>query len=72
MPKLVPMIILEGLRLTFKTKITVALNEHPYIGGPRKYRYPSPLIRVEQSRESIDLIGLPRNICLGCANYWAL
>lgn len=47
MPKLVPKIILEGTRLTFKTEIAFALNEHPRIVGPRKYRYHSPLISAE-------------------------
>lgn len=46
-PKLVPKIILEGTRLTFKTEIAFALNEHPRIVGPRKYRYHSPLISAE-------------------------
>jgi hypothetical protein len=45
--KLTPQIILEGTRLTFKTEIAFALNEHPRIVGPRKYRYPSPLISAE-------------------------
>jgi len=45
--KLTPKIILEGTRLTFKTDIAFALNEHPRIVGPRKYRYPSPLISAE-------------------------
>lgn len=47
MPKLTPKIILEGTRLTFKTDIAFALNEHPRIVGPRKYRYHSPLISGE-------------------------
>ena len=47
MPKLVPKIILEGTRLTFKTEIALELNEHPRIVGPRKYRYHSPLISAE-------------------------
>lgn len=47
MPKLVPKIILEGTRLTFKTDIAFALNEHPRIVGPRKYKYHSPLISAE-------------------------
>jgi len=46
-PKLTPKIILEGTRLTFKTEIAFALNEHPRIVGPRKYRYHSPLISAE-------------------------
>jgi hypothetical protein len=45
--KLVPKIILEGTRLTFKTDIAFALNEHSRIVGPRKYRYHSPLISGE-------------------------
>jgi hypothetical protein len=46
-PKLCPKIILEGTRLTLKTDIAFALNEHPHIVGPRKYRYHSPLISAE-------------------------
>ena len=46
-PKLCPKVILEGTRLTFKTDIAFALNEHPRIVGPRKYRYHSPLISGE-------------------------
>ncbi len=45
--KLCPKIILEGTRLTFKTEIAFALNEHPRIVGPRRYRYHSPLISAE-------------------------
>ena len=45
--KLCPKIILEGPRLTFKTDIAFALNEHPRIVGPRRYRYHSPLISAE-------------------------
>jgi hypothetical protein len=45
--KLVPKIILEGTRLTFKTEVAFALNEHPRIVGLRKYRYHSPLISAE-------------------------
>jgi hypothetical protein len=47
MSKLVPKIILEGTRLTFKTEVAFALNEHARIVGPRKYRYHSPLISAE-------------------------
>jgi len=47
MSKLCPKIILEGTRLTLKTDIAFALNEHPRIVGPRKYRYHSPLISAE-------------------------
>jgi hypothetical protein len=45
--KLTPKIILEGTRLTLKTEIAFALNEHPRLVGPRKYRYHSPLISAE-------------------------
>lgn len=45
--KICPKIILEGTRLTFKTEIAFALNEHPRIVGPRKYRYHSPLISAK-------------------------
>jgi hypothetical protein len=45
--KLCPKIILEGTRLTQKTEIAFALNEHPRIVGPRKYRYHSPLVSAE-------------------------
>ncbi|HQL54771.1 MAG: hypothetical protein KA383_14045 [Phycisphaerae bacterium] len=47
MPKLCPKLILEGTRLTLKTDLAFALNEHPRIVGPRKYRYHSPLISAE-------------------------
>ncbi len=46
-PKLTPKIILEGTRLTHKTDLAFALNEHPRIVGPRRYRYHSPLISAE-------------------------
>src|SRR5512136_2309619 len=45
--KLTPKIILEGTRLTWKTEIAFALNEHPRIVGPRKYRYHSPIVSAE-------------------------
>lgn len=47
MPKLTPKIILEGTRLTHKTDLAFALNEHSRIVGPRKYQYHSPLISGE-------------------------
>ncbi len=47
MRKLVPKVILEGTRLTHKTDLAFALNEHPRVVGPRKYRYPSPLVSAE-------------------------
>lgn len=47
MPKLVPKVILEGTRLTYKTEIAFALNEHPLVVGPRKYRYHSPIVSAE-------------------------
>jgi hypothetical protein len=45
--KLCPKIILEGTRLTLKTDLAFALNEHPRVVGPRRYRYHSPLISAE-------------------------
>jgi hypothetical protein len=45
--KLCPKIILEGTRLTHKTDIAFALNEHQRVVGPRKYRYHSPVISAE-------------------------
>jgi hypothetical protein len=45
--KLCPKVILEGTRLTFKTEIAFALNEHPRVVGPRKYRYHSPIVSAE-------------------------
>jgi hypothetical protein len=45
--KLVPKVILEGTRLTHKTDLAFALNEHPRFVGPRRYRYHSPLISGE-------------------------
>ena len=47
MTKLCPKVILEGTRLTHKTDIAFALNEHPRIVGPRKYRYHSPVVSAE-------------------------
>jgi hypothetical protein len=47
MPKLVPKVILEGTRLTQKTEIAFALNEHPRVVGPRRYRYHSPVVSGE-------------------------
>ena len=45
--KLVPEVILEGTRLTRKTDVAFALNEHPRVVGPRRYRYHSPLVSAE-------------------------
>jgi hypothetical protein len=45
--KLCPHLILEGTRLTHKTDIAFALNEHPRVVGARKYRYHSPVISAE-------------------------
>ncbi len=47
MSKLCPKIILEGTRLTGKTDLAFALNEHPRLVGARKYRYHSPIISAE-------------------------
>ena len=45
--KLCPKVILEGARLTHKTDLALLLNEHARFVGPRRYRYPSPLISAE-------------------------
>src|SRR5258708_5694350 len=45
--KLCPKLILEGTRLTGKTDLAIALNEHPRIVGVRKYRYHSPIVSAE-------------------------
>jgi len=45
--KLCPKVVLEGTRLTLKTEIAFALNEHPRFVGPRRYRYHSPLVSAE-------------------------
>jgi hypothetical protein len=45
--KLCPKVILEGTRLTHKTDIAFALNEHPRVVGERRYRYHSPVISAE-------------------------
>jgi hypothetical protein len=47
MGKLVPKVILEGTRLTHKTDLAFALNEHPRLVGMRRYRYHSPLVSAE-------------------------
>jgi hypothetical protein len=47
MAKLCPKIILEGTRLTGKTDLAFALNEHPRIVGQRRYRYHSPVVSAE-------------------------
>ena len=47
MAKLCPKVILEGTRLTQKTELAFALNEHPRVVGPRRYRYHSPLVSAE-------------------------
>ena len=47
MAKLTPKIILEGTRLTHKTDLAFALNQHPSIVGPRRYCYHSPLVSAE-------------------------
>ncbi len=46
-PKLCPKVILEGTRLTHKTDIAFALNEHAGFVGPKKYRYHSPIVSGE-------------------------
>lgn len=48
--KLCPKLIIEGTRLTGKTGLALALNEHPRIVGVRKYRYHSPIVSAEWNR----------------------
>ncbi|WP_067974731.1 hypothetical protein [Nocardiopsis trehalosi] len=48
-PPLCPKVIVEGTRLTGKTDLAFALNEHPRLVGDRRYRYHSPLISGEWS-----------------------
>jgi hypothetical protein len=45
--KLCPKLILEGTRLTGKTDLAIALNQHPRIVGVRKYQYHSPIVSAE-------------------------
>lgn len=45
--KLCPKVILEGTRLTHKTDLAFALNEHPRVVGPRRYAYHSPIVSAE-------------------------
>ena len=45
--KLCPKLIIEGTRLTGKTDLALALNEHPRIVGVRRYRYHSPIVSAE-------------------------
>ena len=46
-PNLCRKVILEGTRLTHKTDVAFALNEHSRFVGRRKYRYHSPIISAE-------------------------
>lgn len=47
MSKLCPKLIVEGTRLTHKTDLVLALNEHPRVVGARRYPYPSPIVSAE-------------------------
>ncbi len=77
--KLCPKIILEGTRLTMKTEIAFALNEHPRIVGPRKYRYHSPLVSAEWcaftnfpwGRGLINFNGDERELAMETYRTWA-
>jgi hypothetical protein len=46
-PKLTPKVLLEGTRLTHKTDLAFALNDHEPFIGPRRYRYHAPLVSAE-------------------------
>jgi hypothetical protein len=62
--KLCPKIILEGTRLTFKTEIAFALNEHPRIVGPRQERLKvsGNLAQYEDLQPFIDDQGVMRRL----------
>lgn len=45
--KLKPKIIVEGTRLTHKTDLVFALQEHPEVTGRRAYRYHHPVVSAE-------------------------
>lgn len=47
--KLCPKLIIEGPRLTGKTDLALALNDHPRLKGRRKYPYVGGLISAEWS-----------------------
>lgn len=42
-----PKVILEGTRLTHKTDLVYALQEHPQVTGARRYRYHLPIVSAE-------------------------
>jgi len=42
-----PKVVLEGTRLTHKTDLAFALQEHPRVTGARRYRYHFPLVSAE-------------------------
>lgn len=42
-----PKVVLEGTRLTHKTDLAYALQEHPRVTGARRYRYHFPLVSAE-------------------------
>lgn len=78
-PKLTPKIILEGTRLTHKTDIAFAINDHPRIIGPRRYRYHAPLVSAEWGaftpypwgRGIIDYEASERELALETYATWA-
>ena len=78
-PKLTPKIIVEGTRLTHKTDLALALNEHPRIVGPRRYRYHAPLVSAEWcaftpypwGRGIIDFEPAERDLAMETYRTWA-
>jgi hypothetical protein len=78
-PKLTPKIILEGTRLTHKTDLAFALNDHPRIVGPRAYRYHPPLVSAEWGaltpypwgRGIIDYAPAERELAIETYATWA-
>ena len=78
-PKLTPKIILEGTRLTHKTDLAFAINDHPRIVGPRAYRYHPPLVSAEWGaltpypwgRGIIDYEPAERELAMETYSTWA-
>lgn len=77
--KLCPHLLLEGTRLTWKTELAFALNEHPRIVGPRKYRYHSPVVSAEWcaftnvpwGRGLVNFLPEERELALETYRTWA-
>jgi hypothetical protein len=78
-PKLTPKVILEGTRLTHKTDLAFAINDHARIVGPRAYRYHPPLVSAEWGaftpypwgRGIIDYDAAERDLAMETYATWA-